>query len=93
MRRWAVLAGCALWMLAGCRSAPTVTAKAAPQLCEAKSLAWLVGKPRTAIPVAIDPSKWRVSCTSCPAAGDVRPDRSNILFDARTGTVVSVTCG
>ena len=61
--------------------------------CDAKSLAYLVGKPRSAIPVAVEPSRRRVSCSTCPMADDFRADRSNILFDAETGLIVSVSCG
>lgn len=61
--------------------------------CDARSLAWLVGKPRTQIPVPVDPSKRRVACSSCAAADDYRADRTNIVFDAETGLVIAVTCG
>jgi hypothetical protein len=95
MRRGLASAAIALAVLGSCRSAPRETVKPDPFAgrCDARGLAWLVGKPRTAIPVAIDPSRWRVSCVTCPPATDVRPERSNILFDAKTGVVVSVTCG
>jgi hypothetical protein len=61
--------------------------------CDAASLDYLVGHPRKDIPVAADFSRRRVSCTSCPAAEDHRPDRTDILFDLRTGLVTAVTCG
>jgi hypothetical protein len=70
--------------------------RAAPKpklLCDAPALAYLVGRPRTQIPVAADLSKRRVTCTSCPASEDHRPDRTDILFNAKTGLITDVTCG
>jgi hypothetical protein len=61
--------------------------------CEAASLAWLVGKPRTAIPVPVDLSNRRVSCTTCPVTQDYVPERTDILFDAQTGLITAVKCG
>jgi len=61
--------------------------------CEAASLAWLVGKPRTAIPVPVDLSNRRVSCTTCPVTQDYQPDRTDILFDAQTGLITAAKCG
>jgi hypothetical protein len=63
------------------------------RLCDAASLDYLVGHPRKDIPVAADFSRRRVSCTTCPAADDYRPYRTDILFDLRTGVVTEVTCG
>jgi hypothetical protein len=61
--------------------------------CEAPNLAWLVGKPRTAIPVPVDLSNRRVSCTTCPVTQDYQPDRTDILFDEQTGLITAVKCG
>ena len=61
--------------------------------CGASALAYLVGRPRTEIPVPTDPSRRRVTCTTCPVTQDVRPDRQTITYDAATGRVVGVTCG
>jgi len=61
--------------------------------CEAASLAYLVGKPRTEIPVPVDPTSRRVSCTTCPVTQDYRPERTDILFDAQTGLITEVKCG
>ena len=61
--------------------------------CGATALASLVGRPRTEIPVPVDLTRRRVACTACPVAPDVRLDRVNILFDARTGLVTRITCG
>jgi len=52
-----------------------------------------VGKNRTELPAAVDPTRWRVACTTCPVTMDFRPDRLNILFDADTGRVKEVKCG
>ena len=38
--------------------------------CEATDLAWLVGKPRTEIPVPVDPSHRRVYCSTCLVTQD-----------------------
>lgn len=61
--------------------------------CGAAALAGLVGRPRTQIPVPVDLSRRRVACTACPVAPEIRLDRVNILYDARTGLVTKVTCG
>jgi hypothetical protein len=62
-------------------------------LCGAKPLQYLVGRPRTEIPVPLEPSKRRVLCTSCAATQDYNPNRQNIIFDAETGIIKSVNCG
>lgn len=61
--------------------------------CDAPSLAYLVGRPRTDIPVPADLSRRRVACTTCPASDDYRPDRTDILFNANTGIITAVKCG
>ena len=61
--------------------------------CGASALAWLVGHPKTDIPIPVDLTRRRVACTACPVAPDVRLDRLNILFDAQTGRVARLTCG
>ncbi len=61
--------------------------------CGAWELQSLVGRPRSEIPVPVDPSRRRVTCTTCPVTQDFREDRLNIFFDADTGVVKSVTCG
>ena len=73
--------------------APGVSRPVLRDTCGAAALAGLVGKPRTLIPVPVDLSRRRVACTACPVAPDVRLDRVNILFDARTGLVTRVACG
>ena len=71
----------------------TASQSTVKEQCDAHDLAYLVGKPRTDIPVPVNPSKRRVSCSTCSVADDYRPERTNIIFDAQTGLVMSVTCG
>jgi len=61
--------------------------------CEAASLAWLVGKPKSAIPVPVYPSLRRVYCSSCLVTQDYLPGRTDIVFDAETGIITQVKCG
>ncbi len=61
--------------------------------CGAADLQYLVGKPRTEIPVPLDPGKRRVVCSSCIITQDYRPDRQTITFDTDTGIIKSVSCG
>ncbi|WP_168072549.1 peptidase inhibitor I78 [Caulobacter sp. SSI4214] len=61
--------------------------------CGLKEALVYVGKPRTSLPAPVDPSRWRVACTTCPVTLDYRPDRLNILFNADTGVVQQVKCG
>jgi len=74
-------------------SDPTPPAPPQKLQCDAPSLAYLVGRRRIDIPVAVDFSRRRVTCTTCPPSEDRRPERTDILFDARTGLVTAVTCG
>jgi hypothetical protein len=61
--------------------------------CGAADMADLVGKPRTDIPVPVDPSRRRVYCTTCMVTQDYDPTRLDIVFDAKTGLVKEVKCG
>lgn len=61
--------------------------------CGAGELQWLVGRPRTEIPVPVDVSNRRVACTSCPVTEEYMPRRLNIFFDADSGLVETVRCG
>jgi hypothetical protein len=61
--------------------------------CGADLLQGLIGRPRTEIPVPVDPSKRRVVCTNCPRTMDLRPDRQTIEYNPENGAVTSVTCG
>jgi hypothetical protein len=62
-------------------------------LCRAGELQWLVGKPKTDIPVPVDVVNRRVTCTTCPVTEDFSPYRLNIFFDAETDIVEQVRCG
>lgn len=73
---------------------PVAIAPAQPKdQCGMEDAKAFVGKNRTDLPAALDPSRWRVACTTCPVTMDFRPDRLNILFDADTGVVKEVKCG
>jgi hypothetical protein len=61
--------------------------------CGLKEAQAFVGKNRTDLPAPVDPSRWRVACTTCPVTMDYRPDRLNILFNPDTGVVREVKCG
>ena len=61
--------------------------------CGAADLAYLVGKPRSEIPVPIDPTRRRVYCTTCMVTQDYDPSRLDIVFDAQTGLIKQVKCG
>ena len=54
---------------------------------------WLVGKPKTEIPVPVDVVNRRVTCTTCPVTEDFSPHRLNIFFNDQTGLVEQVRCG
>ncbi len=77
---------------------PAIALPAKPPTAEAdqcglKDAQAFVGKPRTSLPAPVDPSRWRVACTTCPVTMDFRADRLNILFNADTGIVQEVKCG
>lgn len=72
---------------------PTVAANDPNDRCGAADLQYLVGKPRTEIPVPLDPSKRRVVCSTCIITQDFRADRQTITFDTDTGIIRSVKCG
>jgi hypothetical protein len=61
--------------------------------CGAAELQYLVGKPRTDIPVPVYPNRRRVLCSSCEIAPGYVSWRQTIIYDARTGVVTSVKCG
>ena len=64
-----------------------------PDQCGAAALQYLVGRPRTDIPVPLQPSRRRVVCSTCPMTMDYSPVRQTILFDADSGLVTEVKCG
>lgn len=61
--------------------------------CGAAELQRLIGRPRTEIPIPIDPNRQRVACTSCPVTGDFDASRLNFFFDADTGRIKEIRCG
>jgi hypothetical protein len=75
------------------RPAPPAAPAPAPDTCGARAHQHLVGRPRTEIPVPVDPSRQRVACTTCPVTLDHSPERLNFFFDAETGLVREVRCG
>lgn len=66
--------------------------QAGADTCGATDLLSLIGRPRTEIPVPVNPSRRRVLCTTCPMTRDFRQDRLTILFDADTGRVTKLMC-
>ena len=61
--------------------------------CGADPLQSLVGRPRTEIPVPVNPSLRRVVCSTCAATQDFNPARQTIVYDSDSGLVRSVRCG
>ena len=61
--------------------------------CGAAALQYLVGRPRTEIPVPLQPSTRRVVCSTCVITRDYRADRQTIVFDSDSGLIKSVGCG
>ncbi len=76
---------------------PVVVAPSTPppqaDACGANLHQDLVGRPRTEIPVPINPELQRVACDSCPITQDYSPDRLNFFFDAASGRITKVSCG
>jgi hypothetical protein len=62
-------------------------------LCKAGELQWLVGKPKSEIPVPVQVVNRRVACTTCAITEDYSPYRLNIFFNERTEIVEQVRCG
>lgn len=65
----------------------------APDQCGASGLQHLVGQPRTEIPVPVDVTSRRVTCTDCPLTEDYSASRLNILYNRSTGLIERVHCG
>ena len=61
--------------------------------CGASTLQYLVGRPRTEIPVPLQPSTRRGVCSTCVITRDYRADRQTIVFDSDSGLIKSVGCG
>ena len=62
-------------------------------LCRASEMQWLVGRPRTEIPVPVQVVNRRVACTTCPVTRDYSAYRLNIFYNEDTDLVESVRCG
>lgn len=73
--------------------APPVAPEPQKDACGAAEAQNLIGRPRSEIPVPLDPARQRVACTTCPVTQDYRPDRLNFFFDAETGIIREVRCG
>ncbi len=74
-------------------AAPPVLKPMTDDQCHSTSLQYLVGKPRTDIPVPLEPGSRRVVCSSCVTTYEFRADRQTITFDSDTGLITSVKCG
>lgn len=61
--------------------------------CGAAAAQRYVGRPRTEIPIPIQPSLQRVACTTCPITLEYMPRRLNFFYDAETGVIKEVKCG
>lgn len=61
--------------------------------CNAAAHRHLIGRPRSEIPVPVQPNLQRVLCTTCPMTMDHNPNRLNFLFDAGSGKITEVRCG
>jgi hypothetical protein len=72
---------------------PTPLVPTPKLLCDAPGLTYLIGRPKTEIPVPADLSHRRVVCTHCPGNIDYQPTRTNILFNPATGLITAVKCG
>jgi len=72
---------------------PATPAVTSADPCGAVELQWLVGKPKTDIPVPVQVVNRRVACTTCPVTEDYSPTRLNIFFNADTDLVEQVRCG
>jgi hypothetical protein len=74
-------------------ASPVLPFIATKDTCGLAELAWLIGKPKTEIPVPVDPSRRRVYCATCMITQDYSHERQNIVFDPDSGLVVGLSCG
>lgn len=72
---------------------PQTPAPVREDQCRAAEHQQYVGRPKTEIPVPIEPSLQRVACTTCPVTMEFIGRRLNFFFDAQTGIVTEVRCG
>ncbi len=70
-----------------------VPVAAKPDTCGAAALQYLVGKPKSEVPVPVNPAGRRVYCSTCMVTMDYSPARLNIVFDQDSGIVKAVKCG
>lgn len=77
----------------GFETVPADEAADPDDMCGSAKLKYLVGRLKSEIPVPLDPSLRRVTCTSCPVTMDFNPRRLNILYDQASGIVKEVKCG
>ena len=61
--------------------------------CGALPLQYLIGRPRTEIPVPVYPERRRVVCSTCQVTQEFVESRLTIVYDSETGVVKSVRCG
>ena len=61
--------------------------------CGAVDLQYLIGHPRSEIPIPLQPSRRRVVCSTCPMTEDYVPYRQTIIYDVQTGLASSIKCG
>lgn len=100
-----LMLGLAVMALAGCAGdppppppppiapAPPPPPPPEPDKCGAAAAQKFVGRPRSEIPVPVQPSLQRVACTTCPVTMDFNERRLNFFYDAETGIVKEVRCG
>ena len=100
-----IVLGAALMALAACADSPPVPPPAPPKPapappppkepdhCGADAAQKYVGRPRSEIPVPVQPNLQRVACTTCPVTMDFNERRLNFFYDAATGIVKEVKCG
>lgn len=72
---------------------PQTPVPARDDQCRAAEHQQYVGRPKTEIPVPIEPSLQRVACTTCPVTMEHIGRRLNFFFDAGTGIIKEVRCG
>ncbi|HYE43643.1 MAG TPA: I78 family peptidase inhibitor [Caulobacteraceae bacterium] len=90
------LAIAAVVALSACASAPDAAEHPSVQrdiACGAPDYQYLVGKNRSEIPAAPAGAIWRVHSTEDAVTMDYNPRRLNIVWDAKTGIVKTVSCG
>ena len=72
--------------------APISVPPTAADQCGAYLLQHLIGRPRTEIPIPVDPTGRRVICSTCPRTFEFAPGRQTIEYDVQTGRITKVEC-